>query len=381
MKNAQDLRTIIQKIARELAAEIDLSGFEAKTLFPYLWRTFKDLDNLKSHVIDPGFEKLAEPATRTNPQLLKAVADTLRAGVQIYAVILGIQHALICELDRRSQRNRTNFYFGLLKVGHDLGDKELQKEALRHLGGILMSIPYKRSWVHSPEGAQGWLGVINEALVEQLKKIEKLDLATVLLRMAENGFYYVYQAVQARLIDEVRRLTRMPITVKLGDHQSVFEDMPAPEQTWEQQMQRRDVIGVAKALAGLSEPGSWRQEILVLLSESLQNRKLNQFDLDSGKVRALFVTMLADKRGVSARQASKDMNKFKALVLTDPDIRKLADEIRAIVPPKTEKVVLKLKELEGTQGNNPEEVALRVKSQRKGSPGIVEPTKEGPLDE
>jgi hypothetical protein len=173
----------------------------------------------------------------------------------------------------------------------------------------------------------------------------------------------------------------MPITVKLGDHQSVFEDMPAPEQTWEQQMQRRDVIGVAKALAGLSEPGSWRQEILVLLSESLQNRKLNQFDLDSGKVRALFVTMLADKRGVSARQASKDMNKFKALVLTDPDIRKLADEIRAIVPPKTEKVVLKLKELEGTQGNNPEEVALRVKSQRKGSPGIVEPTKEGPLDE
>jgi hypothetical protein len=356
MKTTEELGKEIHKKALELADGVDMSGVSAQTLFSTLWKTFEDVDRIQAQIFDPAVEKAKDPAVSGNPQLVKAVLNGAWMGVEVATYILGIRYAVIREVDARSRKNNTNLNFGLLKMGHDLGDMELQKKAMGHLRAILLSIPYKKGWFHPPEGREGWIGVIDQALAEQLKKFMKLDAASTLQQMAENGFANVYEDVEARLIDEIRTLGRRPREVRVPDVGSAFGSVPVPGATPENKLQRLTVIKLARDLSGRFPRGSANCQILQQVGELLEDTGRIQ-DLDPRKIRALVVQGVAEGRGVCERQARKDVVRFEELAETDPIIRRLADEIRAIVPPRTGKMTLKLGDLKGRRENGPEEAA------------------------
>jgi hypothetical protein len=328
MKTVKELRQLIAKKAVTVAEELDFSAVASKTLLASLWKAFEDFDRIKREMCDESALVEKFPFLKGNPEMLRMHVRIAREGeLSSISLVLGIQYAITGEIYRRAQGNKINVNFGLLKLGHDLGDLENRDKALGHLVGILLSIPRKKGWFHV-EAQEGWIDVIYVALAEQLGKLVKVDPASTLEWMMDNQFAVIYEAVEDRLTDEVRRLALRPREVSLGHPHNVtlaFESVPAPSVNARENLQRLAVIKLVKQLSGrYKKKGTPEilEEVVKFLEEPDETR-----DGTLREIRARFVKNVALKRGISQEQARKNVRNFENLAQKDEAIQHLADEI------------------------------------------------------
>lgn len=322
MKNVNEIAQDIQQEADELARLFDYSRTDAHTLVGEHLRTYEQLELLKREIFDWAIRALHDPLIRDNPERLLHCVEIVWRALRIAVYLLAVRRATIREIESRSRKNRINFNFGLLKLGHDLGDLQLQQDALAQLRGTLIAIPYRKGWFHPSEGRDGWIGIINRAVAEQVHKHADLGLPETLERMCENGFAYIHGAVEDRLTDEVRRLARRPREIQ-ADNNYAFNDAPVNH---DDRLQRDAIIRLARALADSNDCATV-QNVLRIVEELLANPELLG-KLSARQIRALAVNELAESRGVSKQQARAYVREFEGLAHTEESVRQLAEEIR-----------------------------------------------------
>jgi hypothetical protein len=357
MKTGQDLFNWIHGQATEIAMTVDFSNLEAEVLISRTLSTFQDLYVFKKDVFNVAAWTLEDPSLVADSRIAKACIEIVESAVPVLVSVLTVRHALLLEFDRRSGKNKTSHFFGLLKIGHDYDDRDLQEHAIGHLRGILLAIPRKKGWFHPGEGREGWIGVIDEALAEQLTKVRDLDGVATSTYMADRKFAYVYEQVEHRLTDEVRRLALRPREVAVRDVAKAFGSVPSPPENPDQNLQRFAITRMARTISRRWPEYSASRGILECAGQVLAQPGLIE-NLNPREIRAMVVKLVAEDRSVSERQASKDVAKFKGLAVSNPEIRRLADEMRGVLPPRLpEKLVLRLGKLTPEQENDLDEEA------------------------
>jgi hypothetical protein len=334
MSKTRELRRWIAMKAVDIANGLDFSGQEPKQLMALLWHSFDDLERLKKKASDKDAILQEFPFLKDNPEFLEiALWEQRKALLWCYAFILGIHYAIVREAHRRMSKNKVNLYFGLLKLGHSQGDRKTMENAHGNLRRILLSIRKNHpSWFHFDDVA-GWIGVIDEAIAEQLKKSSELDQASIFERMLENGFAVVYTACENRMTDEVRKLAQQPKVQYLGgvrDVTRLFEFIPAPPDKPEESLQRKAASSLVKELSRGRRGGGISEilnEIARFMEEPDQIR-----DGTEKQIHSRFVENVAQTRGVSKEQARRDLRAFKVRVREDKGLQSVVKEIRGLGP-------------------------------------------------
>ena len=113
------------------------------------------------------------------------------------------------EIVRRVWDNKTNGYFGKLKIGLLRNDGDAQDEAMQNLYRIFGSIPWKKGWFH-PERRAGIDSLTNHLVAEELAKYEHLSLPTTLEYAMNNKFAYLHVAYERDFLDEIDKYRRRP---------------------------------------------------------------------------------------------------------------------------------------------------------------------------
>jgi hypothetical protein len=332
MSKSQELRTWIANAALDIAKELEFSKCESASLLASLWRSFDDLERLRHEECNEETVLKSYPGLGAYADSLKIhVAAERQAIIRAYSIILGIHYGIVREAYRRMSRNKVNLNFGLLKLGHNLGDNNAVKKALGHLRAIFLSIPKKKDpeWFH-PEGKEGWIGVIDVAIAEQLNRFVECDPISTLQRMLENGFRFMYDACQDRMIDEIRKLDRHPKLEKVGSIRDVTKafSIPASPVKPEAEMQRRSLRSFIKELSRGGKGGGI-PEILEVTARFLEETAEIR-DATEKEIRTHFVERVSVAKGVSKEQAREDLRRFKVRLKEDEDLQRVMEEIRSL---------------------------------------------------
>jgi hypothetical protein len=299
---------------------MDLSGMDAQALHDAAMSAFEHLDIIKREIFDWASQVVDQRPISENPDLVNRCIDIAWKAVPITVYFRAVTIAAAREIEVRSKRNKTNYYFGLFKLARHFGIVELQQKAWRQLQRILSAIPYKSSWFH-PEGKDGWLDVVNLVVTQLLNEYASLDASSTLKGMAENRFASVYQRVKARFIDEIRRLIRKPKEIAVGD-------VGVSSSAADEGLQRLAVINLVGEVASRYGEKDARTEILKKVEALLENPE--QIPDDPREIRAEFVRDIAQNRGVSKQQARRDLREFKEMIKADETLQSLRDDIRAL---------------------------------------------------
>ena len=333
MTKAREIRRWIAKEALDIANGRDFSREEPKQLMALLWRSFDCLESLKKMASDEDGILKEFPFLRDNPEFLEiTLREQRKALLWYYAFMSGINYAIVREAYRRMSKNKVNLYFGLLKLAHSRDDRKTLDKALGNLRGILLSIPKKRGWFHY-EHNDGWIGVIDKAIAEQLKKCVELDPGSTFERMLKNGFAVVYKACGDRMTDEVRKLVEQPNVQFLGgvgDVTRVFRYVPAPAVKPAENLQRKATIRLIRELSR-GRRGGGMPEILDGIADFLEEPEEDR-DGTEKEIYTRFVENLAGVRGVSKEQARKDLRAFKVRVREDKGLQSAVKELRSLGP-------------------------------------------------
>src|SRR6266446_6476257 len=217
MVTRKDITRAAWDMAHQFASQMDFSGMDAQALHDAAMWAFGHLDIIKHEIFDWASQVVDQPPISENPVLVEHCIDIARQAVPSWVFFRAVTIAAVREIEVRSKRNKTNYYFGLFKLAQHFGIVELQQKAWRPLRRILSNIPYKRGWSKHPEGKDGWLDVVNLAVTQLLNEYASLGPSSTLKGMVENRFRQVYKRVTARFIDEIRRLERKPREIAIGD--------------------------------------------------------------------------------------------------------------------------------------------------------------------
>ncbi len=186
---------------KRLAGEIDVSGLNALELIGEFERVASDIEQVRAEVF--GDVPVIFELIKGDAEAVNELSRVLHKGVELLKELLARKLALFTEVRKRARKNAVNYYFGSLLMAHVDADLERQKNALRRLRRILLSISRKNGWFHGDPGQ--WLGIIDEVLAKQCNKFVPLGRGGILRRMLENGFAVIHKAVRDRMIDEVRK--------------------------------------------------------------------------------------------------------------------------------------------------------------------------------
>lgn len=318
MATRKDITMAVWDKAHEVSRKLDFSGMDAQALLDAAMTAFAQLDFIKGEIFDWASQVVDEPSISENPDLVKRCIDITWEAVPIVVFYRAVTIAAAGEIEVRSKKNKTNHYFGLLKLGQHFGIVELQQKAWGKLKRILLAIPYKKGWFH-PEGRDAWLDVVNLTVTQLLNQYGSLDASSTLKGMAEKSFRGVYKRVTARLTDEVRRLIGKPKEIGFAD---VGVRGSAPDQG----LHRLAVIRLVGEVA--SEYGEKEVEILRKVQDLLEHP--DQIPDNPREIRAEFVRDLAQNRDVSKQQARRDLREFEELIEADETLQGVRDEIREL---------------------------------------------------
>jgi hypothetical protein len=319
MTTRKDITKAIWAKANEVAKDMDCSRMDAQMLHRTVMFSIDEVDYITREIFDWAARVTNEWPIVDDPTLVKRCIDIAWDAVPVIVFFLAVRLAATGEIEARSKKNKTNYYFGLLKLAHDFGLIELQKTARRNLRRIFSAIPRKMGWFH-PEGDDGWIEVI-DLTIAQLLKEHALDMPSTVQAMAENRFAKLYGRVKSRLVDEVRRLIHKPKEIPLRDVR--VSSSPADEG-----LQRLAVIQLVRDAANRHGKQDARKEILLQVAALLENPELAEGSPE--EIRAYVVRHIAQNRGVSDQQARRDLRDFQGFAKAEKTMQAIKDEIVAL---------------------------------------------------
>jgi hypothetical protein len=325
----------IQDEVQHLEETLRLDKRDSRSLVVLHRSTYDDLEEVKG-VLDWVPQAQADAIGRKDLESFEHADRILRDALALAKWIFALQVATIKEITRRASRNKVNYYFGILKLAHDLEHVPLQEKALRHLRAMLLSIPRKKGWFH-PGQMGGWVGVIDAVVTKQLSKLANTSADDVMKTMCDNGFAYVYKAARNRFVDEIRRIAANRRIVHVRDVLAAVEANP-----------NRDLqlLGVVRVIEDIMRgEGGATNAILEEVRSFIGNPDTFE-DQSVDRIRAHFAKSVADTRGVTVQQARADLRRFANEAEMKGTINALKKEIEELVRQAKLRVSIRESELD-----------------------------------
>jgi hypothetical protein len=220
--------------------------------------------------------------------------------------VLGIQGAIRDITEERLRKNGVNRNFGLLKLAHDLNNPQGADKAFKELRQIARSIPRKQGaiWRH-PDELAGFDSKTNLVLARELADIRDMTPITVLAQTLDNKFAFIYRALQNAFCDDIRNACRRPEGQPQVDAANVADPTKTPGITG-------NLDGVVELVDRAKTDFKSLGTVAVLneLKLLLADRD-SLIDMDARQIGAELVRRVAQKQGVTERQARNYLDTIK----------------------------------------------------------------------
>ena len=284
---------------------IDYSQADAnKLISDYLWAR-RELDRLKQQTEWVG-ELIKDPRVQADKVKLQQCLDFFVKHAWPLAACFGaFITKSVWEANARINRNQINRHFGLLKLSIYMRHSDLQNHALKNLHELAIGIAVVNDWTH-PEGIEGWKGLANLAINQQLRYFQDLDVWGTFEKMIENKFAVVGSAIKNRFIDEFRRQYRRPLAISLDE--DVVQNLPAVPEVSPEEEETAEAFERLLSAPPADMPEGQKM-ILAAAVRMLEEGQLD--DMSIPKIRARLVNEAASMRVVSPQQARKDMKRLE----------------------------------------------------------------------
>ncbi len=170
---------------------VDPATMSAKELVGTSYAAWEAIRTVSGEILAWVPEELMR--VKNYPDVVERVIGLFNDAMRIIQSALLAVQAVDPEIHRRLFKNKVNYYFGVLLIGHKANDMRLQKKACGELRGITLGKIHNEGLYRNDN--HSWVEPMDEALAEQCDKFVDYSVTDVFFAVMEDRFAYIYKAI------------------------------------------------------------------------------------------------------------------------------------------------------------------------------------------